>query len=270
MDIPEEYYQKYPELENDFIQITSIVKALKLCRVEIVHPKLENNLIMPPQTFNFHIYIQIVLNRVIDLIESAIYCFINSNIASAFILLRALNENVSSIFLTSIRLDEYIKNDDFKNIHKLILKLLYGTRSKERIKYRIDNIIEKDKDKTFTRKELKEILYAEQILDVIDVLDEIIPNHRNIYDQLCEYAHPNYDGLTGLYCEWQEDIAVRISKPDKFDKKFVYLITKSLLTFSNMFMNGYDKIIISMPEFNKLTVNEIKKIGGDISSYPQE
>ncbi|MCF8297104.1 MAG: hypothetical protein K9H48_16490 [Melioribacteraceae bacterium] len=259
MRFTEDYYNKFPELEEDFIKITSTILALEKCCVEIVHPKFENGNIMHPQTFNFHIYIQAVLNRVIDLLQSIITCILKSNFASALILVRAFYENTSSIFLASLKIDKYIQTNDLNNLHKMVLKLLYGSRSNKQIKQRIKIIFENDSNQFFSRNEFKKILYADNIMEVISEIETVIPNYSESYNNLSEFTHPNYDGLAGLYCDWENKFTVKISKPSKYDKTLITLVCKLMITYSDFFIESYDSILKLMPKFDELTTDYINK-----------
>lgn len=152
---------------------------------------------------------------------SILTCWENKQISSAFVLLRTLNENTSVIYDAIKRLDGLIEQKDFCKIYKLIFNLQYGTRIKERIEQAVedeskdDNIIDIEREKL----EIREAYTAQQILNVLDRISQDVPKHREIYEYLCEYVHPNWDGLMGLYCIWEDKLTVNISNENSFNEE---------------------------------------------------
>jgi len=108
---------------------------------------------------------------------------------------------------------------------------------------------------------------ALNILTVIDKLSKYIPNLRDTYDHLCEYAHPNYDGLTGLYCKWEDIATANISKTSNVDKTTIRNLFNSFQLFLKMFVDGYDAILKSLPRITELAIADLKAKGEDTSSY---
>jgi|GEM_PF-5639166 len=269
MDIPENLYEEYPELEDVFIEITSSIKALKLSRVEKVYPNETGKPLRPKVPFQFLVYNQVILNRVLEISESIITSVINSNLASAFILLRALNENSASILDGYVRLEKILKEGDFQKVYELITNLQYGTKLDHIIKKHIEKRAAFGDVSYYTEEKIKEIFTAKQILSVIDRLLKHIPDLRERYDYLCEYAHPNYDGLMGLYCEWEDIATVNISKSSNINKTNIHNIFYSFRLFLKMFIDGYDSILKSLPRITELAIEDMKSKGEDTSSYEE-
>lgn len=266
MDIPEIFYNRYSKLEDTFINITSIIKALKECRVEKLYPNQIGKSLTPRTTFRFEVYLQVVLNRVIELSESIILCLEQSNVASAFILLRALDENTSVIFDASIRLNKLIEVDNFQEIYQLIFNLQYGTRLKEYVE-KFVNEQSNAESQPEEKEKMKAVYTSQQILDVMDRLSKILKNHRRIYEYLCEYAHPNYDGLMGLYCDWEDQYTVNISKESSLNDRNAVKIFSAFNAFLKMFVEGYDRIVKLFPEITRIAIQDMKSNGEDVSSY---
>lgn len=107
MENIEKYLEKYPDLKEVFIEILGSIKALKLNRVKKVYPNEIGKPLRPLIPFRFLVYLQVLLNRVIEISESIIISVNNENLASAFILLRALCENSASVLDGSFRLEKY-------------------------------------------------------------------------------------------------------------------------------------------------------------------
>jgi len=266
-DIPEQFYEKYPELEDVFIEITSSIKALNISRVEKVYPNETGKPLRPLVPFLFLVYLQVVLNRVVEVSESIIYSVSNDNLASAFILLRALNENSALILDGYIRLEKILKEEDLQKVYEFIMNLQYGTRLKNIINKHVKEKAKFKDDSYYTEEKIKEIFTSQQILSVIDRLSKYIPDLRERYDHLCEYTHPNYDGLMGLYCNWEDIATANISKSINVSKTNIKNIFYSFRLFLKMFVDGYDSILKSLPRITELAISDLKTKGEDTSSY---
>lgn len=53
--------------------------------------------------------------------------------------------------------------------------------------------------------ELTKIYTAQQIVSVMNRISKTLPDHRDEYELLGEYAYPDYDGLVGLYGFWKDN-----------------------------------------------------------------
>lgn len=67
MEISEKYFGKYPGLEEILIEISSSIKALKICRVEKVYPNEIGKPLRHLIPFRFLVYLLALLNRVINI-----------------------------------------------------------------------------------------------------------------------------------------------------------------------------------------------------------
>lgn len=160
-----------------------------------------------------------------------------------------------------------MKGKDFQKVYELITNLQYGTRLEYVINEHIEKRAEFKNDSYYTGEKIKEMFTAQQILSVIDRLSKNIPNLRNTYDHLCEYAHPNYDGLMGLYCKWEDTATASISKTSNISKDNIDSLFYSFNAFLKMFIEGYDSILKSLPRITELAIDDLKAKGEDTSSY---
>jgi len=254
-------------LKDVFIEITSSIKAMKICRIEKIYPNETGIPFKPSVTFNFSVYLQVVLNRILELSESIIICMGDSNLASSFILLRALDENASTLFDANLRLAKLIEENDFQQVYELITNLQYGTRLPDILKKHIEKQVNTESDTYYTEEKIKEIYTSQQILTVMDRVSKTLPDHRETYEYLCEYAHPNYDGLMGLYCEWKDKLTVNISKVNNLNEENIKKIFFSFRLFLTMFVDSYDSILKSLPAITKLAIDDLKSKGEDTTSY---
>ncbi|MBU1100138.1 MAG: hypothetical protein KKA84_07015 [Bacteroidetes bacterium] len=269
MNIPTELYELLP---SDKECLQSVDRRLSLIdghKVKNVYPNEIGKPLTPRTVFRFQVYLQVVLHRVHDLSNSIINCVKNKQVASAFILLRALNENTSVIYDANRRLDVLISSGDFKSIFKLIFNLQYGTRIPDRIDEAVEDEGKKCEEATskYSDNDVREAFTAQQILNVLDRISKDIPAHRGIYEYLCEYAHPNYDGLMGLYTKWIDKFSVEISTDISYTEHTVSRIFVSLDIFLGMFIEGHNGIVNKYPEIKTLSIEDLKQQGEDISAY---
>ncbi|MFC2103369.1 hypothetical protein ACFLSS_03080, partial [Bacteroidota bacterium] len=184
----------------------------------------------------------------------------------------AVNENASGIFDANTRLDLLIKNNDFESIYKLIFNLQYGTRLKEIIEERIEKEVNYREDYTNLEKEkleIREAYTAQQVLSVMDRISKYFPRHRDIYEYLCEYAHPNSSGLEGLYCNWENNYTVNITNDNAYTEDVAKRFFGSLSIFLNIFCEGYDGLLRKSPAITRISIEYMKKNGHDTKMYEE-
>lgn len=269
MKVPDYLYDSFPELENTFEQIRIHLLTLEKSKLNELYPK-QNNIVLARTVYQFAVYNQTVLHRVIDLTENILNSWESKNISSAFVLLRALDENVSVIFDGNVRLEKLITKKDFIGIYKLIFNLQYGTRIKERIKNALEmekGLRESDEALKVTDEEIEQAYTAQQILNVMDRISKIFPRKREIYEYLCEYSHPNYDGLMGLYGYWENKFTVKLSRERGVSKENVSKFFMSLEFFLKMFIEGHDGIIKKFNDITELSNEDLKSKGRSNEIY---
>jgi hypothetical protein len=141
---------------------------------------------------------------------------------------------------------------------------------KERITNAVKSEIEAEGQESYqevSEKELEQVYTAQQILNVMDRLSKVYPDHRVIYESMCEYAHPNFDALMGLYGKWKDKFTITISELNGITKdnvsKFFWAFSFSL----KLFVEGYDSILIKFNDIVELSNEDLKKKGRDPYGY---
>ena len=265
--IPDSLIELAPSIKDTFLSLEASIIVLKDYRLKQLYPASKP--LTPRTVFRFQIYQQVVLHRIVDISLSIINCWEYKQISSAFVLLRTLNENTSVIYDAERRLTGLIEIQDFQNIYKLIFNLQYGTRIKDRIEKAVEEESKEAniQDVEQLKLDIKLAYTAQQILNVLDRISMYKPKHREIYEYLCEYSHPNYDGLMGLYCKWEDKTTVNISNEYSYNEETAKRFFQTMDYFLKMFIEGYDGIIKKYPEIAKLSIEDLKKQGKDISSY---
>lgn len=258
--IPEHINELYPELEKEFIQTTAYITVLKERRLLELFPKDLEGRVMERIVFRFHIYIQVSLHRLVDLAEGLLRELEEKRIVSAFILLRAIYENSAIVFDANEKLNLLMEKKDFNEIYKLIFNLQYGTRLEESIK----SFVEYEKEKENEEKELVKIITAQQILNVIDKLSE---EDRNIYNHLCEYAHPNYDGMMGSYVIVKDKFVNQISTQNAINRRNIGNLFKALTRALKLFVEGHDGIIKKLPIISEISIEYKNKNNSQFQNH---
>jgi hypothetical protein len=97
-------------------------------------------------------------------------------------------------------------------------------------------------------------LLAHNVLNAIDAVDEDIPGYRQLYQDLCEIAHPNWGGGLGAYAElntervWYELEEARLPRP---------IVLGPLVTTLELFVAFYDRMIPHLQAFAALCEREL-------------
>jgi hypothetical protein len=86
--------------------------------------------------------------------------------------------------------------------------------------------------------------YRYQILNLIDQVNKDVPGARSMYDDLSEIAHPNWEGVAGLYSKLNRD-----GKDEHFHKLRRTQTAILLSTFLQLFEHKYNWISDKLPEW---------------------
>ena len=159
-------------------QIDNMIHEMKMHQVDKIGHFQYSRIASIP--FKVHSFIEIMNLRMIDFSESAQILLKNDKVVPAASLIRSLFENAAITNRIAIAVEESLKNkkltDDFDN---LITRIKFGTRYDDEI-------------------------VSINVLTQIDKLDKQFNGFRKFYDSLCEYTHPNWDGVEGSYSELDE------------------------------------------------------------------
>lgn len=117
----------------------------------------------------------LLIYRIVDLSEVAIYLYETNKIVSAIILTRAIFETSAVLYWLHKRLKKVVETRNLGNIDEFLMKHLFGTS---------DDFIPVDRF---------------NVLTAINHVDKGVENYRQSYDSLSEFVHPNWPGLMGAY-----------------------------------------------------------------------
>ena len=209
------------------------IKKLLSDRVE--HFKYSRRAKIP---FKVHSYIQTMNLRMADFYEATDLLINSNHIIPSLTLIRTIFENVASTYRISSAIDNSIKSNKLtEDFDDLITKISFGTRYESDVK-------------------------AINIMTNLDQLDKEFNGIRKIYEDLCEFVHPNSDGVEGSYSELNEqngytDIFKVITKEHSV---FDFFVTCSLICM-DFYIECSKSILSNLPSFTILCETELTENG---------
>lgn len=175
------------------------------------------------------LYREVLIWRMAELSRGAMENLETENLSVAVILIRAAVETTAALWYLRAKLDDAVKNQSKGDIDDFLMKLLMGSKT------------------------VPELPQAINVLTFVDRVNKDIDGFRERYDNLSEFAHPNWAGTSLLY-----------SKPDKknlwtdFDKNIRGLNSTrqagalNLSVALMLFERTYQEIGDLVPEFVKV------------------
>lgn len=269
MKVAKYLYEKFPDSQNVFNNITNSLNILEKNRMQILYPKINKYNVTRPM-FRFVVYIQIVLWRILDMSEEILNCWENKHPSSAFVLLRSLYENSSVIYYANNKLEKLLNENNFHEIQNLIINLTYATRIAERIEDNVREQLQRIKDGVgdySSEEEIRKVFTATNILTIIDEINKTLKYHRSDYDHLCEYSHPNYDGLMGLYGNFKNTFTIELSREKGISQTNVINFFSRFDISLDLFLRGYDGMAKKLNEINQLAIEDLKRSGRSTDLY---
>jgi hypothetical protein len=118
---------------------------------------------------------ELLIHRVASLATATIDLFEGNQIIPAVVLTRAVIETVAIIYCLHERLQQFLNDKDDSGLDAFLMSCLLGFRNEPGFPKSIN------------------------VLTFIDHVTKTIPEFRQSYDILSEYAHPNYSGLLGSF-----------------------------------------------------------------------
>ena len=124
---------------------------------------------------------ELMLWRISDISDSAHELYKNEEIVSAIILTRSVMESVSVLFVLLEKLEKALEEDSIERLDDDVMRLLLGGRLED------------------------SYFQSFNIITLIDKLDKWSNGFRKAYDELSEFAHPNWSGCLGSYGKIDEE-----------------------------------------------------------------
>ncbi len=184
--------------------------------------------------FKVHSFIEIMNCRMLDFSESTEILIYGNHLVPAMTLIRSLFENVAVLFQVVTAMDHSLKSHKIvDNFDGNLTSLTFGTRYDNEIK-------------------------AVNIITQIDKLEKEYVGIKSLYDNLCEFVHPNWDGVQGSYSELNEKSGnTGIFKVITVSHPLNKWIEQCFLLAINMFLDFSQRAKKSLIDFTLLCESEI-------------
>ena len=159
--------------------------------------------------------------RFIELIESSFCLYKNGFFIGSLVSARAALETLSILMFINIKLDKFKNGKDVTSFVKFINEVTYGWSPSNN-----DKGVPKTKS----------------ITKYINESNDISPIFIKMYDELSEYAHPNYCGTSGVYRSIDKRThACSFKSYNQSSKILIQLIEKSLCDQIKVFHEVIEK-----------------------------
>lgn len=184
--------------------------------------------------YKVHSLVEVMNLRMTDFCEATDILIRNNHIIPSLNLIRTLFENVAITYRVSSAMEDSLKaNRLIENFDDFMEKLSFGTRYDEEVQ-------------------------SINVLTNIDKLDKNYKGFREFYDSLCEFVHPNWDGVEGSYSEINEhDKVTSISKIFKIEHPLYKWFESCFLLCLTVHLDCYKNIKSNLPRFATLCENEL-------------
>ncbi len=183
-----------------------------------------------------HSFIEIMNLRMIDFSDSVQILLRDNKIVPAIPLIRSLMENVA--------------------ITDRVVEAVKSSLSENKLVCDFDDLMTKIKLGTRYSKDIVSI----SILTQIDKLDKRVKGVRKYYDCLCEFTHPNWDGVEGSYSELDEiNRCTYVQKVISKEHPLMNFFQSCFLLIINVFLGLFEWLKKKLPEFTKLCELDLLK-----------
>ena len=179
--------------------------------------------------------------RVEELSRSACACFERGDIVAGISLARSVVECAAAIWFLHGLLKRKIKHGVDENFDAKVMSLLMGHRGV------VDGMPK-----------------AIHVNDFLDEADKAFPGFMEVYDQMSEYAHPNWAGTQAVYSKIdRENLQTHFGRGFKENHHIhavrgLHGLTGALLLFEW----AYNRIADVMPDFIKACETALERRGG--------
>lgn len=130
--------------------------------------------------YKVHSFIEIMNLRMADFCEATDLLIKSNHIIPSLTLIRSLFENIAATHRIYSAIEKSLKSNKLtEDFDDLIMKISFGTRYENDVK-------------------------AINILTNLEKLDKEYNGIIKIYEDLCEFVHPNWDGVQGSYSKLYE------------------------------------------------------------------
>jgi hypothetical protein len=168
--------------------------------------------------------------RMAQLSRSALSSFEDKKLASAILLARASMETCAALWYLSEILEGAVDAQVIGETDQHLMQLLLGTR--------IDTDV---------------LPKSENVLNFVDRVDKTIAGFRKQYEQLSEFAHPNWSGTVLLFSKPVENLGIaHLGENMRAEKEALFVGLGNLASALDIFTMSYDSVTAVAPDFIRL------------------
>lgn len=170
-----------------------------------------------------------LLHRISDLSLTAYDLFYKKNALSGIIITRSILETVSILYSLNDKIEKTIESKDLVSFHEYLLRLMLGSKNKS------------------------SDIEAINVLSSIDIWAKENNKIRKLYDDLSEFAHPNWWGNLGIMGNIdRKNYTVNFGKESpKWESALKLGIISALIVLQSS-EDIYDKMADVLPKFLEL------------------
>lgn len=165
-----------PEIVDRLRHATTVVERLKALRPTRIDPASFSTRAKIP--YKVTDLIGGLTYRVVELSEAALNAFSVSYPAAAIVLTRAALETTAALWYIARKIEAVIAEGEIGDLDDVLMRMLLGFRA---------------------RAEDWKMPSAINVLKFVDKINEEVPGFRSQYEDLSEFAHPNWSGTGYLY-----------------------------------------------------------------------
>ncbi len=180
-------------------------------------------------------YRETLIWRVTEIGQSALEALDKQRLASGLLLTRAAVETTAALWYLSQKVKLAVKNNEPGDIDTYLMKLSLGHRGKGGFPEAIS------------------------VLTFVDHVEREVEGFRRQYDELSEYAHPNYLGTTGLYSQRNaEEFTVSYGPNPRATGAAITIGIVNLSVALMVFEHTYEKLGDLIPAFVRVCDKSLK------------
>jgi hypothetical protein len=175
--------------------------------------------------------------RIVDLLESGLHASEENRIASCVVLVRSALETAAALWYITDKVETALSSGAIGDLDDFVMRVLLGSKVPT--------------DDTRTPEAINTLTF-------IDKIDKKAPGFRKIYDDMSEYAHPNWLGAGYLYAQpSKEDLVTRFGPEFRDPVSARFLASLGLEISSHMFEALHAQIEELIPRFIELAEKDI-------------
>ena len=226
----------------------SLIQQLRNHCVVSMHNREFSQIAKHP--FKIMSFVNAMCWRMFEISKGAIKLIRGGLIIPSSCLIRAAWENMVVTYELTTLMKECCQNESIKdNTDDVLMRILFSNRF--------------DKDNRFVGEdhydEFKDYK-AKNILTLVDKVEKEYPHTKDIYKTICEFVHPNGDGVTGSYSKLNEEkdetyFGPQIDRHSVLFPVFVSTLSCSLI----LFLQFVDSIEGTMKEFTRICEESLNR-----------